>query len=200
MTNERPIAGPASIVLAAGGSRRYGRCKQLVEVNGCSLVRLGVDRLSGLFTPDRIIVVVGADSEAVAQAVSDLPVKVVLNKDWRQGLASSLKAGLNSVEPDCGAVLVTLCDQVLVTEAQLRLLLALWNADPSAIVASAYADTVGTPAIIPARFYPQILALEGDTGAKSILQNNAECVRTLPLPEAEFDLDVPADLEKLHWE
>ncbi|MCY4209578.1 MAG: nucleotidyltransferase family protein, partial [Gammaproteobacteria bacterium] len=174
MTNERPIAGPASIVLAAGGSRRYGRCKQLVEINGCSLVRLGVDRLSELFNPDRVIVVVGADSEAVAQAVSDLPVNIVLNKDWRQGLASSLKAGLNSVEPDCGAVLVTLCDQVLVTEAQLRLLLALWNADPSAIVASAYADTVGTPAIIPARFYPQILALEGDTGAKSILQNNAE--------------------------
>ncbi|MCY4339051.1 MAG: NTP transferase domain-containing protein, partial [Gammaproteobacteria bacterium] len=105
MTDKRPIVEVTSIVLAAGGSRRYGRCKQLVEVNGCSLVRLGVDRLSGLFTPDRIIVVVGADSEAVAQAVSDLPVKVVLNKDWRQGLASSLKAGLNSVEPDCGAVL-----------------------------------------------------------------------------------------------
>lgn len=187
----------SAIVLAAGGSSRYGRCKQLVEINGSSLVRQAVDKLSALFPIDRITVVVGANSEAVAQSVSDLPVNVVLNEHWQQGLASSLKAGLNSVEPDCRAVMITLCDQALVTGEHLRRLLNLWFAFPSEITASAYAGTVGTPAIIPAEFYPQVLALEGDAGAKPLLKNNAARVKTLPIPEAEFDLDVPADLEKL---
>ena len=187
----------SAIALAAGGSSRYGECKQLVEINGSSLVQLAVDKLSALFPNDRITVVVGANSEAVAQAVSDLLVNIVVNEHWQQGLASSLKTGLNSVEPDCRAVMITLCDQALVTEEHLRRLLDLWFAFPSEITASAYAGTVGTPAVIPAEFYPQVLALEGDTGAKSILENNAGRVRTLPIPEAEFDLDVPADLEKL---
>ena len=187
----------SAIVLAAGASTRYGQCKQLVEINGSSLVRLSVDKLSALFPIHMITVVVGANSEAVAQAVTDIPVNVVVNEHWQLGLASSLKAGLNSVDPGCRAAMIILCDQVLITGDHLRQLLDLWLADPSEIMASAYAGTIGTPAIIPAEFYPDVLALEGDAGAKSILKNNAGRVRTLPIPEAEFDLDVPADLEKL---
>ena len=199
MQNQKtgPAVSLSAIVLAAGGSSRYGRCKQLVEIDGASLVRLAGDKLSSLFSHDRIGVVVGANSEAVAQSVSDLPVNVVLNEHWQQGLASSLKAGLNSVEPGCQAVMITLCDQALVTEDHLRRLLDLWLADPTRIIAGGYAGTIGTPAVIPAEFYPQLLALEGDAGAKSVLKNNAGRVRTVAIPEAEFDLDVPADLEKL---
>ena len=193
MTPKLPIRLNA-ILLAAGGSSRYGECKQLVEINGSSLIRLAVDKLIPLFPPDRIIVVVGANSEAVAQGVGDLPVRTVYNTGWQRGLASSLKAGLNSVEPDCRAVLITLCDQTLVSEECLRRLIDRWLTDTSEIVASGYADTVGTPAIIPAEFYPQIQAMEGDSGAKSILKNNTGRVSTLPIPEAEFDIDVPADL------
>ena len=197
MTAAHQLAGVTAVILAAGGSSRYGECKQLVEINGSSLVRLAVVKLSPLFSHDRINVVVGANSKAVAQAVGDLRVNIVHNEYWHQGLASSLMAGLNSVEPDCRAVMITLCDQALVTGDHLRRLLDLWLACPSEITASAYAGTVGTPAVIPAEFYPQVLVLEGDAGAKSILKKNAGRVRTLPIPEAEFDLDVPADLEKL---
>ena len=160
-------------------------------------MRLAVDKLLALLPPDRIIVVLGAYSDAVAQAVRDLPVKTVHNANWQQGLASSLKTGLNNVGPDSRAVLITLCDQALVSERCLRRLSHRWLTNPSEIVASGYADTVGTPAIIPAEFYPQIQALEGDTGAKSILKNNVDRVKTLSVPEAEFDIDMPADLEKL---
>ena len=199
LTSKRTVSAYriSAVLLAAGGSSRYGRCKQLVEINGSNLVRLAVNKLSALFPFDSVIVVIGANSERVTQAVSDLPVKIVYNANWQQGLASSLKAGLNSVEPDCRAVMITLCDQALVTEDHLRLLLDQWLASPSEITASTYAGTIGTPAIIPAEFYPQVLALEGDAGAKPLLKNNAARVRTLPIPEAEFDLDVPADLEKL---
>ena len=187
----------SAIVLAAGGSSRYGRCKQLVEINGSSLVRLAVGKLSALFSPDRISVVVGGNSTDVAQAISDLPVRIVANEHWQQGLASSLRAGINSLEPSCRAVMITLCDQVLVAEDHLRQLADLWLDNPSEIVASGYAGTLGTPAVIPAEFYPQLLVLEGDSGAKSVLKNNADRVTAIPIPEAEFDLDVPADLEQL---
>ena len=198
-TSKRAVSvyGLSAILLAAGGSSRYGQCKQLVEINGSSLVWLAVDKLSALFPYDRVTIVVGANSKAVARAVNDLPVNIVINEHWQQGLASSLKAGLNSVKPDCRALMITLCDQALITEEHLHRLLDLWLTCPSEITASAYAGTVGTPAIIPEEFYPQVLALEGDAGAKSILKNNAERVRTLPIPEAEFDLDIPADLDKL---
>ena len=197
MTAAHQLAGVTAVILAAGGSSRYGQCKQLVEINGSSLVRLAVSRLSALFPFDRINVVLGANSDVVAQAVSDLPVNIVLNEDWQKGLATSLKTGINSVGPDCTAVMITLCDQALVTEDHLRRLLELWHVDSSEIVASGYAGTLGTPVVIPAEFYPQLLALEGDAGAKSVLKNNSDRIRTLSVPEAEFDLDVPDDLEKL---
>ena len=198
---ENAVAGArevSAIILAAGGSSRYGQCKQLVKIDGSSLVRHAVSKLSSLFSHDRISVVVGANSQAVAQAISDLPVNIIHNEHWQKGLASSLKAGINGIEPGCPAVMITLCDQVLVAENHLRQLLGLWIDDPSMIIASNYADTLGTPTVIPAEFYSQLLALEGDAGAKSILKNNAGRVTTAPVPEAEFDLDVPADLEKLN--
>ena len=197
MTISEQIIELSAIVLAAGGSSRYGQNKQLVRIDGTSLVRLAVDKLSSLLPLDRISVVVGADSKAVAQAVGDLPVNIVENEHWQQGLASSLRAGLNSLEPGCPAVMITLSDQVLITKEHLRQLAGEWFADPSRLIASDYAGTLGTPAVIPAGFYPQLLALEGDAGAKSVLKNNLDQVRTIPVPEAEFDLDVPADLEKL---
>ena len=192
----------SAIILAAGGSSRYGQCKQLVKIDGSSLVRNAVNKLSSLFSHGTINVVVGANSRAVAQAISDLPVNIVHNDLWQTGLASSLIAGINAIDPGCRAVMITLCDQVLVTEKHLRRLADCWRKDPSGIIASGYADTLGTPAIIPAEYFPQVLALEGDAGAKSILKNNAGRIRTVSIPEAEFDLDVPADLEKLnkqHW-
>ena len=187
----------SAIVLAAGGSSRYGQCKQLVNIDGSSLVRHAVSKLSSLFSHDRINVVVGASSRAVAQAISDLPVNIVHNEYWQKGLASSLIAGINAIEPGCRAVMITLCDQALVTAIHLRRLVDCWTEEPSRIIASGYADTLGTPAVIPVEFSPQVLALEGDAGAKSILKNNAGQVRTVSIPEAEFDLDVPADLDNL---
>ena len=202
VTSSKQATELSAIILAAGGSSRYGQCKQLINIDGSSLVRHAVNKLSSLFSHGRINVVVGANSRAVEQAISDLPVNIVQNDLWQTGLASSLIAGINAIEPGCRGAMITLCDQVLVTEKHLRRLVDFWIEDPSGIIASGYADTLGTPAIIPTEFFPQVQALEGDAGAKLILKNNAGRVRTVSIPEAEFDLDVPADLEKLnkqHW-
>lgn len=190
-------ANQAALVLAAGGSSRYGRCKQLVEVNGASLVWRAVAKLVPLLPPERIGVVVGADWEAVSRELAGWRVNIVRNPHWRQGLASSLKAGINSLPPECAAALITLCDQPLVSSHSLRQLLNLWAAQPRRISAAQFAGAVGAPAIFPRDFYPELLELEGDAGAKSVMARHPESLAVLPIPEAEFDLDAPADLEKL---
>lgn len=189
--------GLEAMVAAAGGSSRYGCCKQLVEIGGVSLVRRAVQRLLALFPAERIRLVVGADAAAVAAQVQDLAVNAVHNERWRDGMATSLQAGISSAAPGCRAVLVTLCDQALVTEHHLRQLLNLWAEDESRIAAAAYGGGLGAPAIIPVGFFPQIMALDGDEGAKSILVRRAGQAAALPLAAAEFDLDAPADLERL---
>lgn len=190
-------ANLAALVLAAGGSSRYGRCKQLVEVNGASLVCRAVSKLVPLLPPERIGVVVGAQWEAVERELAEWRVNIVRNPHWRQGLASSLKAGINSLPPECAAALVTLCDQPLVSSQSLRQLLNLWAAQPRRISAAQFAGAVGAPAVFPRDFYPELLELEGDAGAKSVMARHPESLAALPIPEAEFDLDTPADLEKL---
>ena len=195
--NAQGLANLAALVLAAGGSSRYGGCKQLVEVNGASLVRRAVAKLAPLLPLERIGVVVGADWKAVSRELAEWPVNIVHNPHWRQGLASSLKAGINSLQPECAAALITLCDQPLVSSQSLRQLLNLWAERPTRISAARFAGAVGAPAVFPRDFYPELLELEGDAGAKSVLARHPERLVALPIPEAEFDLDTPADLEKL---
>ena len=197
MTKVQQTAELSALVLAAGSSSRYGQCKQLVEIKGVSLVRIAIDKLATVLPCRQICVVTGANAETVTDNISDLPVDTVYNEQWQTGLASSLKAGIKNLKPDCPAVLITLCDQVLVRETHLQQLIRLWSDNPSKIIASAYSDTLGTPAIIPADFYPQLLALQGDTGAKSLLQKNITQLVSLSVPEAEFDIDTPADLQKI---
>lgn len=190
-------ANLAALVLAAGGSSRYGGCKQLVEVNGASLVWRAVAKLVPLLPPERIGVVVGAEWEAVEWELAEWRVNIVRNPHWQQGLASSLKAGINSLPPECAAALITLCDQPLVSSMRLRQLLTLWAAQPARISAAQFAGAVGAPAVFPREFYPELLELEGDAGAKTVMARHPERLAALPIPEAEFDLDTPADLEKL---
>jgi len=186
-----------AIIPAAGNSRRYGRCKQLEKLNGSTLIKTAISKLLSIFENDKINVVVGADSGDIVDNIQTLQVNIIYNHDWETGIASSLKAALREVETDSEAVMMTLCDQVLITENHLNQLTERWLQNRLKIIASSYADTIGTPAIIPARFFPEIFRLTGDTGAKSILMNNPEHTVELPVPEAEFDVDTPAELEKL---
>ena len=197
VTSSANAAKLATIVLAAGGSSRYGKCKQLIDINGASLIRAAINKLSSILRHEQIYVVVGANSEDVIHGIEGLPVNVIHNTHWQTGIASSLKAGIKSIKPGCKAVMITLCDQPLISAIHLEQLIKLWSENHSKIIASTYAGTLGTPAIIPIDLCPQLLELEGDMGAKPILEKTPNRLVKLPIPEAEFDIDTPADLENL---
>jgi CTP:molybdopterin cytidylyltransferase MocA len=121
---------------------------------------------------------------------------VVANQRWREGLATSLRAGLTAVPPTMRAVLVLLVDQPRVDAAALTRLLAAWRRRPGVPAAACYGGRTGVPAILPRRHWRALRSLHGDQGARALLRD-AATITLVDMPEAALDIDTPADLAKL---
>jgi molybdenum cofactor cytidylyltransferase len=146
-----------------------------------------------------VVVVLGANAGTIAPALAGLTsVAIVINPDWERGLASSLAVGLSAFLADdsCEAVLVTLADQPLVDGAALRRLIAPFD-DEHRIVASAYDDTIGVPALFGREHLDDLMRLTGDRGAGSWLRARQDEVTRVPLYSAAFDIDRPTDVARL---
>lgn len=180
----------ATMILAAGSGRRMGGPK--------ALLRLGEETL--LHRTARVALEAGgAPVLAVVgdwdPGLGDLAVKAILNPEAAEGMASSLRLGIAALPLTAEAVLILAVDQPTVDAALLRRLLALAAADPTRPAACAYAGTLGIPAVLPRRLFPELLALDGDRGAKAILLR--ENTAALPFPDGEADLDTPPDLDRI---
>ena len=148
---------------------------------------------------DPVVVVLGANWEMIAPALLGLAsVATALNLEWSKGLASSLTTGLSTLFAltPCDAVLVTLADQPLVDAAALRLLIAAFDGERR-IVASAYDDTVGVPAVFGREHLDALMHLTGDAGAGSWLRGRPDEVTRIPLGVAALDIDILSDAERL---
>jgi molybdenum cofactor cytidylyltransferase len=139
------------------------------------------------------VVVTGARAGRVAAALRALPVRVVRNPAWREGLAGSLRAGLARVPRGAPRVLVLTVDQWAVTAVDLRALLRAAGRGHTA--AACYAGTRGVPAVFARAARAELSAVRGERGAHALLQSPQ--VRAVPLPHAAADLDTPSDLARL---
>jgi molybdenum cofactor cytidylyltransferase len=135
------------------------------------------------------MVVTGCRAEEMADELRGLPVDVVFNAAWEEGMASSIRAGVRALGAGHAGALFLVCDQPAVDAALVGRLLAAWHGEP---VACAYGGVRGIPAILPARAFPQLLALAGDRGARGLLQGAG--VVEIPFPEGAWDVDEPGDL------
>jgi CTP:molybdopterin cytidylyltransferase MocA len=198
MTPRNPAHPPTgSVVLAAGGSTRFGSTKQLLIHDGERLVRRAAKAaLDAGARP--VMVVLGADAPIVAPELSKLRhVRTVINPHWETGLASSLATGLRALMEiaGCDAVLVTLADQPNVDAAALKKLIAAFDSEHR-IVASAYSGIIGVPAIFGCEHVADLMRIKGDSGAGKWLREHPDKVTTVDLPEAEADIDTVEDLER----
>ncbi len=185
------------IVLAAGGSTRFGGLKQLLEFNGKSLLRHAAD-LAHAAVGDRVIVVHGPKATKCQREIAGLSVTNIVNEEWQSGgMAMSLKTALDRLPDDCRGVMVLLCDQPLIEDHHIERMIEAWLNEPERIVAGEYDGTFGVPAIFPRRYFKQLRSLYGDKGAKSLLLSNAADVTGIPLEEAAVDIDTQADYEAL---
>jgi molybdenum cofactor cytidylyltransferase len=187
---------PHVLLLAAGAARRFGSPKQLARLAGEPLLLRAVTRATEV-AGQAVSVVLGAHAADIAPLLRHSPASVVINRQWEEGLASSLRAGVASLPGSTEAVLVMLADQVAVTGFDLRRLIASWQQQPDCIVAASYEGQTGVPAIFPSHCFPALLELRGDVGARQVLHRMADrCVR-ISMPNASVDVDTPADLQKL---
>ncbi len=185
------------IVLAAGASTRLGEPKQLITLNGVTLLRRAV--LTALATSHRpIVVVLGATSHLFRGELDGLDVAIVENKNWADGMGSSIRCGMEhllSIQPSLDAALLMLCDQPFVSVGLLNALVEKHRATPESIIACDYGETVGVPVLFPKRVFFDLLCLRGSEGAKKLIV--AQSYSTISFPDGVFDVDTPADVVKL---
>lgn len=168
-----------------------GQPKQLVRWEGTTLLHRAA-KMACAVGDGPVVVVLGSHAERCLPELEGLTLTAVVASDWQEGMAASLRAGITAVSA-CDAALVLLCDQPHVTEAHLT---ALLNAfEPGQIVASDYGPHLGPPCVFDRAFFPELLALTGDQGARKLLQRHAP--RRVPFPGGLHDIDTPADLPPL---
>ncbi len=194
MTPPAPDPEVAAVVLAAGESRRMGSPKLLLPWGGRSLVRRAAEAALGACR--RVVVVVGAQADRMRSELTSLPVRVVTNPDYGEGIAASLRRGLQEVS-DAPAVLVVLADQAAVTAEHLRQLVRAYRETGAVVIAASYKDGLGAPAVFARRLFPELMALRGDAGAKRIIERHRQEAVWVPIPEAAVDVDTPEDWQVL---
>jgi molybdenum cofactor cytidylyltransferase len=185
--------GLYAVVLAAGGSTRFGSPKQLVRLGGRPLLHTAVTRASEV-TGNALIVVLGAHAAEFAPLLKHSPGTVVVNHEWREGLGSSIRAGIARLPPTCNGVMLVLADQAAVTAEDLKRLAGSWRKQPLYIAAALYSGTIGAPVIFPRSALRELAELRGDVGARVLLRRNTDRVVRVPMPSATVDVDTPEDL------
>lgn len=189
----------AAIVLAAGGSSRLGQPKQLLALGGESFVRRTI-RAAVEAGCAPVIVVLGAEAERIQEETDSLPATVVQNANWTEGIGSSIRVGLLHVvhsRATIDAALLLACDQPFVDAGFLKELIQLRLTSAKSIVASAYAGTLGVPALFDRTLFPELLASSGDQGAKQIILSRPQETASLSFPAGAIDIDTPDDLKRL---
>ena len=184
----------AAVVLAAGTSARFGSTKQLARLSdGRPLVRATVESLAA-GSVDDVVVVIGHDAGRVADALTGLDVRVVMNESYELGMASSVVAGIAALGPDTGAAIVALGDQPL-PEGVVDRLIEIWRAHDARIVVPSYRGRRGNPVLFDAEMFADLGRVEGDRGARDLIAMREHQVELAELDIAQpIDVDTPDDL------
>jgi molybdenum cofactor cytidylyltransferase len=193
----------AALVLAAGRSTRMGAVNKLIaEIGGKPLVRIAAEQaLASRAAP--VIVVTGHQREMVEAALDGLPVKLVHNPDYADGLGTSLKAGIAAVPKEADAALVCLGDMPQVDAALIDKLIAAFDPERGALVVVPSIDgRRGNPVVWARRFFHDLMQIQGDIGARHLIGSYAEAVAEVPLSGAAAltDVDTPESLSAVKAE
>lgn len=188
------------IILAAGGSRRMGKPKQLLSYQGKTLLNTMIDTCLNVVEKENIIVVLGCEHEKIATSITAENITTCINTNWESGMASSISSGLKTLllkSPEMEKCFISVCDQpYLESSVFIEMIYAFENSEKHIIV-SEYAGTVGVPALFSKKYFNDLIHLDGEEGAKKIIQRNENDVEVIQFEKGAVDIDTPMDYNNL---
>ena len=182
------------IILASGLSRRMGKDKLLLPVDGIAIVERVMQAAAASLLDDIVVVY---QNPAVCTLAERYRIRPVHNPDSAQGQSASVKAGVLAALPQTQAYMFLTGDQPFITATTINRLIVAWRAETSLILVPVYKGKRGNPAIFPAACRLKLLALEADTGGRSVMDQVPDMVRCVSMPDADagIDIDTPAEYE-----
>ena len=198
-TKQYPINHCAVLIIAAGESKRMGSPKQLLVVEGQTLINRMIHIVKKAVSFP-VYIVLGASAETIQAQLPNLEINILNNTHWQEGMASSIRVGLSDAKaqnPNLDGVLIVVCDQPYITESTITALLQLQKEKDTPMAAAFYGDKMGTPALFHQSIFNEILSLKGDMGAKRIIQSRPEEVAKLHFEKGLLDIDTKEDYQAL---
>ena len=189
---DSPVAVPrfAVVVLAAGGSVERGLPTQLHPYLGRTLVEHAA-RTAIASGACEVVVVVGDHADKVRPKLARLPVRVVENRHWKEGIGSSIRTGVSALKSNPASVVVSLCDQPKVTPDHLKDLVGrVLGGDGIQIAASSYDGISGAPAAFAESVFPNLMKLEGPFGARNLIRNAGSLLEAIQFAEANAEVEI----------
>lgn len=187
------------LILAAGQSSRLGSPKQLLEYRGDTLIKRTVQTALDAEIGS-VTVVLGANADMIEPELIIPGLHLIRNNDWEEGMASSIRAGVNAIremDPQTDGIMILVCDQPHLNRSVLQHLFRLQKETGLPIAASVYEGLPGTPALFHKSFFPALLGLKGDTGARKLISAFDAQVAKLPFDQGIVDIDTKEDYQKL---
>lgn len=194
-----PINHCAVLIIAAGESKRMGSPKQLLQLEGDTLINR-ITHIVKQAVDFPIYLVLGASAESIQAQLPKLDLSIVYNDYWQEGMASSIRIGLTAAlakNAHLEGVLILVCDQPFINVNTINSLLQLQNEKDIPMAAAYYNDIMGTPALFHQIVFDELLSLKGDVGAKRIIQARPEEVAKLHFEKGLLDIDTKEDYQAL---
>ena len=182
----------SAVVLAAGRSTRFGGTKQLLKMDGGTLLGTAVRRFTESVV-DEVIVVLGHDSELIKQKVVLGRAKVVTNMDYDRGLSSSIRAGIEAVAPESEAVILALGDQPFISAATISALVQKYAETGGPVVAPYFRGRRGNPVLFDRKLFPSLMGIEGARGAKAAIREHGWKVVRVNVKDRSVLLDIDSE-------
>lgn len=189
----------AVIILAAGSSSRLGRPKQLLPFNGKSLLENAID-VANDSIGEPVIVILGSNAEILEKEILEKKVHTEENREWQEGMASSVRCGISAlmrIAPAVDAAIIMVCDQPFVSPELLNELINQQKNTGKLIVTSQYENAIGPPALFYKTIFPELLKLKGDAGARKIIEQRKDDVATVSFKKGNIDIDTETDYKNL---
>ena len=181
------------LLLAAGASSRMGQAKQLLPWGKGTLIEHQVQTL--LKTSNPVLVMLGHQADQIRPVLNKYPVKICINKLWKNGIGSSISQGIKSLEkvfPNAAGVLISQVDQAMITSSHFEKMIKAFKPESQQIiVSSSPSGWQGVPVLFDRRYFAELQRLSGDEGARKVFRSHEGAVQILEAPDILEDMDTP---------